>query len=696
MNIFSRFKSNEKQIPDTNSLELAGLITEESPRIEPLKDLSIPLKPHQLASIYRTLELEGEEKDERFLVLADLPGAGKTNVVLGHIYALKLKLLKENPYLDKDEEERSPSLIVVPQNIISQWIESMNKYFKKKLKFKKLINYEDMMALYKNTKMLYQYDIILITPLQYNMICTTLQDKVIQWDRIIFDEIDTISSMIQNKIKCKNVWFVSASFKNDRIGTYYSTISDKEVERVSVQCEEAFIRSSFPLEEPETTKYVSINKYVDETLVTLVNEEELKGMNALDYTKMKNEYFKKIPYNDEGAVELVVEENRNELEFIRMRIEDMKKEMIRLKRDIDEDGLEINEEEEGSDDQDPRIQMYKEYMTRIKKDEINMKDVEKKKDLIRNKVSKNRICMVCYQDIENKKVKEEFMKEIFRTECCKTDYCIDCIHYLFDAEKRRIEMKKKEEELKRRREEKEKRRQGLTTEENLSLPPPPPEEKKEESSETSVTNDVEKERDYKKDFEDIEIECKKCDKKLKYDICKRMRMLKRRGKEEKKKDRTTKLERVETIFKMNQLNTEKKKYIIFSDYYNTFRFIKDLLNKMEIKFLELDGGSIETIDKAVKEYREGESQVLLSNSTFFGCGLNMEFTTDIIFMHKMEPTIEKQVIGRAQRPGRTNILKVHYLFYDNEENGKEIVYESHTDFYLDDEIHAIAIEDLEL
>lgn len=667
------------------------MINEESPRIETFKDLPIPLKPHQLASIYRTLELEKEERDERFLVLGDLPGAGKTNVVLGHIYSLKLSLLKENPYLDKDEEERNPSLIVVPQNIISQWIESMNKYFKKKLKFKKLINYEDMMALYKNTKMLYQYDIILITPLQYNMICTTLADKEIHWERIIFDEIDTISSMIQNKIKCKNVWFVSASFKNDRIGTYYSTISDKEVDRVTIQCQETFIRSSFPLEEPETYKYVSINKYVDETLVSLVNDEELKGMNALDYTKMKNEYFKKIPYHDDGAVELVVEENRNELEFIKMRMEDMEKEMKRLKNEIDEDGLDVDEEG-GTDDQDPRIQMYKEYVSRMKVDEKKIKEVEKKKDLIRNKVSKNRICMVCYQDIENKKVKTEegtetHMKEIFRMECCKTDYCVDCVHYLFDVEKRRIEMKKKEEELKRKREEKEKRKQGLL---------PPEEEKKEELKDTLVTNDIQKEINYEKEFEGIEIDCKKCDKKIKYDICKKMRMLKRRGKEEKRKDRTTKLERVETIFKENQMKNEKKKYIIFSDFYNTFRFIKDLLNKMEIKFLELDGGSIETIDKAVKEYREGESQVLLSNSTFFGCGLNMEFTTDIIFMHKMEPGIERQVIGRAQRPGRTNRLKVHYLFYDNEENGKEITYESHTDFYLDDEIHAIAIEDLEL
>ena len=56
----------------------------------------------------------------------------------------------------------------------------------------------------------------------------------------------------------------------------------------------------------------------------------------------------------------------------------------------------------------------------------------------------------------------------------------------------------------------------------------------------------------------------------------------------------------------------------------------------------------------------------MSNSTLFGCGMNFENSSDIIFVHKMNESMEKQVIGRAQRFGRTSILNIIYLEYENE------------------------------
>ncbi len=686
-----------------------NLINKDSPQIPDFKDLKIKLKPHQNALIYKTLEvekeiekLEGENKEkDNFLILGDLPGAGKTNVVLGHLYSLKKKLLEENPDLDEDEEERDPSWIIVPQNILTQWTEAINKYFPKKFKVKRLVNYEEMMSLYKNTKMIHRYDIILTTPLEYHMLVTTLKDQMLSMKRVIFDEIDTISSMLQQRVQSDFVWFVSASFKSDRIGSYYSTISESKIDERIIKCEEEFIASCFPLEEPEVLKYVSVNKYIDETLATLVTEDELRGMNAMDYTKMKNEYYKKIPFSDEGAVELMVEENRNEIEFFKIRIEDMEKEIKRLKDEIDSEGIEVPEKVE--ENEEPRVNMYREYLVRIKNDKKELIELEKKKDIIRNKVCKNRICMICYQNIEDKKVYDkedtEFknpknMKEIFRTNCCKSDICIECVHWLFDNKKWEIEMKKKEEELKKKQEEKEKMKalgrtksmEDLEKERNERI-----DERRRMKEERLKMSEENKERDYNKDFEGIEVECKKCDCKTKYDMYKKMRMIKRRGKDEKEKDRTSKIDRLEKILDGEREVPDiknKRKFIIFSDFYNTFKGVKDLLNKKEMKFMELDGGKIETIDKSVKEYREGETQILLSNSTFFGCGLNMEFTTDIVFMHKMEKGTEKQVIGRAQRPGRTNRLKVHYIYYNNEEYGKDVEYESHTQFYGDEDVLA--------
>ena len=47
--------------------------------------------------------------------------------------------------------------------------------------------------------------------------------------------------------------------------------------------------------------------------------------------------------------------------------------------------------------------------------------------------------------------------------------------------------------------------------------------------------------------------------------------------------------------------------------------------------------------------------------------MNLEQTTDIIFLHKMATDMEAQVIGRALRYGRTDAaLHIWYLFNHEE------------------------------
>ena len=48
--------------------------------------------------------------------------------------------------------------------------------------------------------------------------------------------------------------------------------------------------------------------------------------------------------------------------------------------------------------------------------------------------------------------------------------------------------------------------------------------------------------------------------------------------------------------------------------------------------------------------------------------MNLENTTDIIIMHKMQGDIEMQAIGRAQRFGREGELRIWKLYYQNESN----------------------------
>ena len=117
---------------------------------------------------------------------------------------------------------------------------------------------------------------------------------------------------------------------------------------------------------------------------------------------------------------------------------------------------------------------------------------------------------------------------------------------------------------------------------------------------------------------------------------------------------------------ISKLKIEDKKVIIFSDYSNIFEYIQTVCDENEILHVDLDKGNMKDIDKAVLDYKYGNAKVLLSNSTLFGCGMNFENSSDIIFVHKMNKDMEKQVIGRAQRLGRKGQLKIIYLQYENE------------------------------
>ena len=79
-------------------------------------------------------------------------------------------------------------------------------------------------------------------------------------------------------------------------------------------------------------------------------------------------------------------------------------------------------------------------------------------------------------------------------------------------------------------------------------------------------------------------------------------------------------------------------------------------------------GNAGAIENRINSFNEGNTKVLLLNPQHYGCGLNLEKTTDVIFFHRFDNDMERQIIGRAQRYGRTSILNIHYLFYENEFN----------------------------
>jgi hypothetical protein len=123
---------------------------------------------------------------------------------------------------------------------------------------------------------------------------------------------------------------------------------------------------------------------------------------------------------------------------------------------------------------------------------------------------------------------------------------------------------------------------------------------------------------------------------------------------------------LESEFVDNMLQDRASKWLIFNDNGNVLIKYQGYLMGRGIKTVMLDGGNQKMIERTLKDYKEGDVQVLLLNSMIEGAGMNLENTTHLLFMHKTEEKFIEQVVGRAQRYGRKTPLNILMLFNKNE------------------------------
>lgn len=128
-------------------------------------------------------------------------------------------------------------------------------------------------------------------------------------------------------------------------------------------------------------------------------------------------------------------------------------------------------------------------------------------------------------------------------------------------------------------------------------------------------------------------------------------------------DRRDKIDNLKVILQEKMANGAK--VIIYSAYETTFDRVSELLRELGMSYSYLKGNEGH-VTKTLQRYKDGDLSVLLANTRHYGSGINLENTSDIIMFHKIDSEMEKQVIGRAQRYGRTCALNVWYLLYDNE------------------------------
>ena len=726
------------------------------------ENINIKLKKHQLAMLKRCINIESIE-DNKFGIMNDKPGTGKTYVVLSLIYETR--------------KENETNIIVVPQNIYTQWLTSIET-FSKTLSYKKFINYENLMSLYNNQNILYENDLILTTSSYYHNIATTLTSLNIKVNRIFFDEIDSISNVISTKINSKFIWFISASFNEELVGYYKNSMIDTDLSNITCKCDDQFINSNIYLDNPIKTYYLCKNIYIDNILENIISNKELLGLNAMDYTLYNSNFDNQKAKNEKEIIELILKNRKVLIEFDKFKMNDAKekidffnnhkenileneqnlveyikkieniynfksvildfianfpictdfyinvnlenkdceniirsarKEDTKTLRVILDDILEIlynindidkvfkdyliqkilnssvdntilnlrrlviminniyeiifklktendtkivintqvNEfyntfsetkeyldfliksltDFDNSQKADSQLEIYNKI---VEVSDKNIKDSEMKVELIYERLEKNNCCPVCYEFFETCCEGEETnKKKIYITStCCNNKICEQCIENWYKMGKK--------------------------------------------SCIFCNQDDVDKESlaYYHNNSDDIAIE---------HNIIKNNEI---------NFEITEYSKNIYLKQFIESLKDKDRKIIIFSDYSNIFQYIQELCINNNVNYVDLDKGNIKDIDNAVHDYKFGNAKILLSNSTLFGCGMNFENSTDILFVHKMNRDMEEQVIGRAQRMGRKKSLNIIYLQYENE--SEFIVKNLHKNLSFSDDLSANA------
>jgi len=738
------------------------MLNNTSIKYEQPNDINIILKNHQLAMLYKCMEIE---KKSNICIMRDKPGAGKTYVILSFINELKKRKNLLNNGKNETTEIIETNIIIVPQNIYFQWIISIES-FSDNLNYGKYVEYDNILNLYNNTTDLYGKDVILTISSYYYAIASTLKSLNLKINRIFIDEIDSISTFINMDINADFMMFISASFNIENNGYFTNKIKDKNIDDITCVCSKEFIDENIILEEPIKHRYLCSNVLVDNVLSHVVSQEELKNINAMEYKLNNKNYERCVARDEKELIDIILKENKTIIDSCKLKIEDIQKniknyEEVKEKKVIylkefqenynkldivsafkktilkvinefqevfsfyldftldsslsdlydillekrrvilknlrnnlndiiellynfnnknikttnninnDDDGTnnfniaqlnnvfdkllniiymsqenieKIKKEFDGIKDNDTSnsflttfFEDYKKfeiYVSLFNKNIINLKssfecdeqlyinnknlkenetkiaDNENKNNQIIERIKTNNICPVCYCLLEDKSISKIYVS----SECCNNKICNLCVEEWFlNKKKERCIFCNIEE---------------INIEKYTIL-------MKEETNQGIEENKEDNKKEFISDSKTIT-----------------------------EKYNNTKLSFIKEFIDTNK--DKDMKVIIFSDYSNIFTKIESYCNEINIDISELDKGNMREIEKAVIDYKIGNSKIMLANSSLFGCGMNLENSSHIIFVHKMNSAMEMQVIGRAQRLGRKGALHVINLEYENE------------------------------
>lgn len=635
----------------------------------------ISLLPHQQTLLYHCYNIIEVELKARFAMMNDPPGSGKTYVLLAMVC---------RDLFFPDGRRRVPvglskqkTIIVVPFNIHTQWMDAASRCFTSEgssgsaVRIKSLTQYTDLSSLMFSPQIIRENDVLLTTSLYYASLSSAMRQQGYAVKRLVIDETDKVGALLGNTfVPCEHVWLMSASLSPSHGDEIVKKLCGKDAAATDIRhevarCEDEFVAASFNLPEPEITYVVSHSSSLD-MMNGVLSSGAMDALNACAYDDARLIEFSGI------SCARVVSSPK---ELMQVLLKGHTEAMHRLRDELNH--AEYPELSENS----PKHIKLREHESFVNK--------------MTSRLRQHDICSICMEPVSNVVlVDEEGNAQRLEEEnesgsenvqtaavmgCCFNRFCLPCLeqwrHFkdscpmcrtplrssakggdvcvvLDEKSKQRIRQQIREsiEEKRRQVEQKlirqERLLQGFIQSMNIrkggqvTIP------------RTHAQHIVEQ--------QDGSISA--CSHGI-YGIAHAKRSFHH--------DNDKAADVIDIVLQRLQdqdMHTPKTpKIIVFSDRTSLFVKVRIGLEEKKVTHSELDGGNVKDMDRIITRYKQGDLTVILANSSMFDCGMNLENTTDIVFVHKIKDHAKyQQIMGRAQRYGRKDRLMVWQLYHENE------------------------------
>ena len=621
-------------------------------------------------------------------IIGDQPGSGKTLIALSIVKNSNLSIYKNSRVLNSGDNNYivqklnnkinsdmylNTTLILVPHSLFKQWKETITKktslscmYIHNKKTLEELeLNGKDMNQkefAIKYRELIEKYDTILISSTFMRQfiarivdVCRINTDYINPycWKRLIIDEADSIHIPNMVHLETRFTWYITATYPklsswDCKTVKFRQSVCGNISRFLSIKCEKDFIEQSIKLPNYIQKTYNCNNpyKYLQDLQkqYNIFSAEVMEKINAMNFEEAIKDIGGNIKSENDiikittDKIQVTINNKMKEIDFVKGQDipESNKKQRVKT---LENQIIDLEDKKNGIINRISNIQIwgdmekimntkdyneFKDIVCDYYEEEFSLDDAIKKIDLILKKVKnpienmRNRIinalksgeklCSICVQIYENPVILS-----------CNHVYCAKCIFNWMKKDSK-----------------------------NKCCPycKTPIDPKK--LNMVSVSNhDCDKsKKDKPKEEENNELIIK--------------------SNENNHIEYISNQDKESTINKIISENPNGK-YLIFSNYDGTFSKIEEILKSKGLISRTLKGSS-GAVTNILNSFKKGDINVLMLNTNHKGAGLEITDTTDIIMTHVFDKELSKQVIGRAQRLGRTIPLNVHILKYDNENN----------------------------